>query len=82
VRRNRQRSTNARGYGVVHQARRKALAPLVAAGEMLCARCGLVIEPGEPWDLDHSDDRLTYLGPSHARCNRATAKPRRQSRQW
>jgi hypothetical protein len=42
----------------------------------------LAIDPGEPWDLDHSDDRRTYLGPSHARCNRATSKPRPRSREW
>jgi hypothetical protein len=33
----------------------------------------LFIEPAEAWDLDHADDRLTYLGPAHQRCIRAAA---------
>ena len=37
---------------------------------MKCARCGESIEPDEPWDLDHDNSRLFYLGPSHAYCNR------------
>ena len=37
-----------------HRAKRKALAPAVAAGLYNCARCGERIEPGEPWDLGHS----------------------------
>jgi hypothetical protein len=82
ARRKRQRSTTARGYGHTDQLRRKAVARIVAAGQAVSARCGLAIEPGEPWDLDHTDDRRSYLGPSHVRCNRATAKPRRQSREW
>ena len=47
-----------------------------------CARCGGLIAAGEPWDLDHKDDRRGYLGPSHSACNRATQKPRRRSRVW
>lgn len=53
-------------------------APLVAAGSVVCGdpRCGLPIEPGQPWDLGHptaralggSDDGVT---PWHASCNRA-----------
>jgi hypothetical protein len=55
---------------------RERLAPQVAAGYVDCARCGDPIEPGEPWDLDHVDGQPdAYLGPSHASCNRATAKP-------
>ena len=49
---------------------------------MKCARCGGFIEPDEPWDLDHDNSRLFYLGPSHAYCNRAAANELRTSRDW
>ena len=58
-----------RSHGVL----RRVLEPVVALGETRCARCGGLILPGEAWDLDHTDDGTGYLGPSHARCNRATA---------
>ncbi len=35
-----------------------------------CARCGELIEAGEAFDLDHTDDRAGYLGASHQACNR------------
>ncbi len=47
-----------------------------------CARCGELIEPDEPWDLDHDNSRLFYLGASHARCNRGAANELRTSREW
>jgi hypothetical protein len=82
-------STTQRGYGADHQRRRKMLAPLVAAGLMKCARCGVRILPNQPWDLDHTDDRTGYLGPSHrfardclAGGNRSTAKRKTVSRIW
>jgi hypothetical protein len=80
-----------------HAALRRKLAPVVARGLTRCARgeacfvaevvngvrVGGLIRPGEPWDLDHADDGLGYLGPSHRRCNRATAgRQRRTSRRW
>jgi hypothetical protein len=74
-----------RGYGAAHKALRRRWAPLVAAGGVLCARCGEPIDPGTPWDLGHvDDDRSRYSGPEHRACNRATAtRPRRaQSRAW
>jgi len=77
-------STTARGYGAAHQARRRMLAPLVAAGLAVCARCGLQIERGQAWDLGHVDgDRSRYSGPEHRHSkdcpeggNRATARRR------
>jgi hypothetical protein len=69
------RKTSLRGYGSSHQAERKRWDLVVQAGHVFCVRCGLLIVPGTRWHLDHSEDRLGYLGPSHARCNlRAAAK--------
>jgi hypothetical protein len=90
ARRARKGTTKQRGYGIEHERRRKMWAPRVAAGVVDCARCGQAIERGEPWDLDHADDRRTYLGPSHRACNRATKgagvvfvpEPRKHSREW
>jgi len=72
------------GYGADHFRRRKALIPLVATGQVQCARCFEFIAPGEPWDLGHDDvDRTRYSGPEHRRCNRATAgRQKRFSREW
>jgi hypothetical protein len=80
-------STTAAGYGAEHRRARAAWAPRVAAGHVVCARCGLLIAPGAPWDLGHDDaDRSKYAGPEHRRCNRATAGRRHQvaaaSRVW
>jgi hypothetical protein len=78
----RQLKTGTRGYGQHHQTLRAQIAPQVAAGVVNCARCGKPIRPGEPWDLDHTDDRTSYLGPSHRRCNRQPRPARRHSREW
>jgi hypothetical protein len=62
-----------RGYGADHRALRAAWQPLVEAGQVLCWRCGELIQPGEPWDLGHDDlDRSAYRGPEHRAHNRAT----------
>lgn len=72
-----------REYGRRHRKLRQRLAPLVASGKALCARCGRLIAPGAAWDLGHvDDDRARYAGPEHQRCNRATAGRRRRSRRW
>ena len=76
-------TTAQRGYGYGHQKMRRKYASLVASGLALCTRCGELIEAGTPWDLDHSDyDRTRYLGPSHARCNRAAPNELKTSRDW
>ena len=64
-----------RGYGRDHDRLRRALAPIVAAGRATCWRCGLPIQPGDPWDLGHDDhDRAITRGPEHANtCNRSAA---------
>jgi hypothetical protein len=64
-RRYKTKSREARGYGETHKARRRGLEPFVATGRCPCARCGLPILQGQAWDLDHTDDRRGYLGPSH-----------------
>ena len=66
-------------YAQAHRAKRKALSPVVSTGLAKCARCHEPILPGEPWDLGHVDgDGLRYAGPEHRRCNRATARHRKE----
>ena len=64
-----------RGYGPEHDAERRRWAPKVGAGEVDCHAPTCVmptrrIQPGQDWDLGHTDDRRTWRGPEHARCNR------------
>ena len=73
--------TTARGYGAEHRREREKWLPLIRTGKVRCARCGEDIRAGEKWDLDHNDDRTGYLGPSHARCNRATKRHEKQRRE-
>lgn len=73
-------STTARGYGAAHKAERKRLEPIVARGGVTCAKCGQLIEPGEPWDLGHTDDRTGWTGPEHRDCNRADGARRGNAR--
>ncbi len=62
--------TVARGYGSTHRRMRDAAKASVDAGQAACSRCGRMIAPGTPWDLDHTPDRLGWLGPAHRSCNR------------
>jgi hypothetical protein len=64
-------STSNRGYDGRHKRERKKWSRLVDAGKAVCVRCSRLIVPGQPWDLDHTDDRSGYLGASHRACNRA-----------
>lgn len=73
----------ARGYGYEHKKLRRMLRDSVARGLALCAYCGDPIEPWEPWDLGHADDRRFWNGPEHVRCNRKSSTRRlRHSREW
>lgn len=82
-------ASHAERYGPEHRRRRRAAARDVAAGIVLCARCGKPIHPDEAWDLGHVDGRPDeWAGPEHRRCNRATmthaaqARVARTSRDW
>jgi hypothetical protein len=43
-------------YGYNHQELRAKVAPTHAAGLVACSRCGLPIEWGQSWDLDHREN--------------------------
>lgn len=64
-------TTGQRGYGRSHEAERRRWVPKVDAGLVDCARCGQLLEPGRPWDLDHDQERTGWSGPAHRHCNRA-----------
>lgn len=64
------RTTGQRGYGYAHKRERAKWKPRVERAETSCAKCGQLIDPGEPWDLGHTDDRTGWTGPEHADCNR------------
>ena len=75
-------SRKARGYGYEHVALRKQYARYVEAGQVSCSRCDEPIQPGTPWHLDHADDRASYLGPAHARCNVSAAGRKSHRNEW
>lgn len=85
-------STTQRGYGSTHQRERAKWEPKVKAGGINCARCGNPLDPDEPFDLGHNDDRTGYIGPEHVKCNRGAgarnataarlAKQQTVSRDW
>ena len=66
-----QRSTTDRGYGADHQRERRRLKVIVDREGYVCTRCHRYQPPSTPFDLDHTDDRTTYLGASCVTCNRA-----------
>ena len=65
-----------RGYGPEHQALRRQWAPLVATGNIDCAKCDTPIQAGQPWHLGHNDDRTAWTGPEHSHCNLSDAGKR------
>lgn len=67
-----QRGTRAqRGYGKRHQRERARWAYLMGQGvRPICKRCNEPVNPSQPWDLGHSDDRQHWTGPEHSHCNR------------
>lgn len=72
MRASRHRGTTAeRGYDGQHRALRRQWQTVVDNGMAACTRCGTIIAPGQPWDLDHDDNRTTYRGVSCRSCNRA-----------
>jgi len=67
-------------YGHAHRRLREEWRPRVERGEVCCCygNCGLIILPGEPWDLAHDPfDSRRWMGPAHARCNRNSVLERR-----
>lgn len=72
--------TVARGYGYTHEKLRRALLAAFTPGQP-CARCGHPIHHTDDADLGHSDDRATYLGLEHTKCNRAAGGRHGRKRQ-
>ena len=46
---------------------RELLAPTVNACQAMCPRCGLMIWPGQPWDVGHAIDLARDPDQSHTR---------------
>lgn len=69
-------SASARGYGAAHQRERTRWATLLASGHVIrCAQPGCshpndLITAATVWDLGHSGDRRSWIGPVHTDCNR------------
>ncbi len=70
------RSTTERGYGTEHQAVRKVWVEWMAehggvdCHAKVCFAETRYIDPDEPWDLGHTEDRTDWTGPEHRYCNR------------
>jgi hypothetical protein len=64
-----------RGYGAEHKRRVAAERPLQVGKP--CVRCGWPMLAGQDIQLDHADDRKSYLGWSHRACNVGASNQRR-----
>lgn len=72
--RDKARGTKAeRGYGPEHLVERAKWVRIINETGWPCGRCEGHIQPGQPFHLDHSDDRTGYIGPSHPHCNMSAA---------
>ena len=77
------RRRETRRYGPKHRAARRWWAKQVARGDVRCCRCGELIDPDWPWDLDHDDICPdVYVGVSHPRCHRGLPHRCVTSRRW
>lgn len=64
-------SSTARGYDAAHRHLRRAWEARLATGEThTCAKCGQPVTATDQWDLGHTDNRQSWTGPEHRRCNR------------
>lgn len=66
-------SKQQRGYGAAHIHERAKWAAIIARTDVPCSRCHQPISAGMAWQLDHTDDRTGYRGPSHKACNLSAA---------
>lgn len=67
-------SRQQRGYDRAHEHERARLLPL-AYGQP-CPHCGERMWPHDELHLDHTEDRIGYVGIVHARCNTSDAARR------
>ena len=68
-------------YGAYHVRLRKQWKQRIVNGERPpCARCGEPLQPEDAhtFHLDHDDDGISYLGPSHGLCNVSAAGKKAQ----
>lgn len=67
-----------RGYDNNHDRLRATWQARLDQGERInCATCGKPINP-KSWDLGHSTDRRSYIGPQCRKCNRGHAEKKQR----
>lgn len=69
-------------YGYTHRKERRRWAIKVQHEGYICPRCHRYRPPGSPFELDHADDGINYLGPACPACNAGAGgrKARRNDR--